>query len=215
MTAPHTSDSRSPWGAHRQVLPLLELEGELGERVRGLGAKQVNLYRSLAHTPELLQAWIDWAWALRENCATPRSLREIMILRTAVVMRSEYEWHQHVTMAERAGVPKNKVHAVTAWQSSDLFDAQERAALMLTDAMLTGSVPDAVHDELAQPCLRAVPDRCRAAHLGAAGAGHRARARRRPQPDASVSETLRPCRGDVGEGRRRPLASSRHCDRAS
>lgn len=150
MTAPHTSDSRSPWGAHRQVLPLLELEGELGERVRGLGAKQVNLYRSLAHTPELLQAWIDWAWALREKCATPRSLREIMILRTAVVMRSEYEWHQHVTMAERAGVPKNKVHAVTAWQSSDLFDAQERAALMLTDAMLTGSVPDAVHDELAQ-----------------------------------------------------------------
>jgi len=150
MTAPHTSDSRSPWGAHRQVLPLLELEGELGERVRGLGAKQVNLYRSLAHTPELLQAWIDWAWALREKCATPRSLREIMILRTAVVMRSEYEWHQHVTMAERAGVPTNKVHAVTAWQSSDLFDAQERAALMLTDAMLTGSVPDAVHDELAQ-----------------------------------------------------------------
>ena len=26
----------------------------------------------------------------------------------------------------------------------------ERAALMLTDAMLTGSVPDAVHDELAK-----------------------------------------------------------------
>ena len=132
------------------MLPLLDLEGELGERVRGLGARQVNLYRSLAHTPELLHAWIDWAWALREKCATPRSLREIMILRTAVVMRSEYEWHQHVAMAERAGVPSQQVQAIPAWQSSELFDGPERAALMLTDAMLTGSVPDAVHDELAR-----------------------------------------------------------------
>ena len=64
-------------------------------------------------------------------------------------MRSEYEWHQHVAMAQSAGVPMVKVAAITAWQSSALFDGAERAALMLTDAMLTGSVPDAVHDELA------------------------------------------------------------------
>lgn len=152
MTAPRPPAPMSavPWAADREVLPLRQLEGELGDRVRALGAKQVNLYRSLAHTPDLLHAWIDWAWALRENCATPRSLREIMILRTAVVMRSEYEWHQHVGMAQSAGVPTAKVQAITAWQSSALFDGPERAALMLTDAMLTGSVPDAVHDELAQ-----------------------------------------------------------------
>jgi 4-carboxymuconolactone decarboxylase len=149
MSQPVNLNSTSPWVANRQVLPLVTLEGEVDERVRGLGAKQVNLYRTLAHTPELLDAWIDWAWALREKCTTPRRLREIMILRTAVVMRSEYEWHQHVPMAERAGVPSEKVHAITAWQSSDLFDGAERAALMLTDAMLTGNVPDAVHDELA------------------------------------------------------------------
>jgi alkylhydroperoxidase family enzyme len=137
-----------PWSADRTVLPLLPLEGELGERVLGLGARQVNLYRSLAHTPDLLEAWIDWAWALRSRCTTPRSLRELMILRTAVVMRSPYEWHQHVPMAEAAGVPAEKVQAITGWQTSELYDAPERAALMLTDAMLTGSVPDSVHDEL-------------------------------------------------------------------
>ena len=137
-----------PWAADRPVLPLRELEGELGERVRGLGAKQVNLYRSLAHTPDLLDAWIDWAWALRERCVTPRALRELMILRTAVVMRSAYEWHQHVPMAENAGVSQDKIDAVAAWQTSDLYDEVERAALTLTDAMLTGNVPDAVHLEL-------------------------------------------------------------------
>ena len=139
-----------PWAADRPVLPLLPLEGELGERVAGLGARQVNLYRSLAHTPLLLDAWIDWAWALRAQCTTPRALRELMILRTAVVMRSEYEWHQHVAMADAAGVPPEQVAAIPAWQSSELFDAPERAALMLTDAVLTGSVPDAVHDEVAR-----------------------------------------------------------------
>jgi 4-carboxymuconolactone decarboxylase len=115
-----------------------------------LGARQVNLYRSLAHTPDLLDAWIDWAWALREKCATPRGLRELMILRTAVVMRSEYEWHQHITMAAKAGVPREKAQAIAAWQTSDLFTAPERAALMLTDAMLTGNVPDAVHDQVGE-----------------------------------------------------------------
>jgi 4-carboxymuconolactone decarboxylase len=138
-----------PWSADRPVLPLLDLKGSVGERVRGLGARQVNLYRSLAHAPELLQAWIDWAWALRERCETPRSLREIMILRTAVVMRSEYEWRQHVAMAQNAGVSTEKVHGIAAWQTSELYDPAERAALMLTDAMLTGNVTDSVHAELA------------------------------------------------------------------
>lgn len=153
MTAPSTTPptgSGLPWSADRPVLPLLDLEGALGERVRGLGARQVNLYRSLAHAPDLLSAWIDWAWALRERCTTPRSLREIMILRTAVVMRSEYEWQQHVAMAENAGVPDEKIRGVAAWQTSDRYDPAERAALMLTDAMLTGNVPDGVHAELAE-----------------------------------------------------------------
>ena len=53
-------------------------------------------------------------------------------------------------MAADAGVPPDKVTAIAAWQSSQLYDAPERAALMLTDAMLTGHVPDAVHDEMAR-----------------------------------------------------------------
>ena len=153
MTAPPPitgAGSGPPWSADRPVLPLLDLEGPVGERVRGLGARQVNLYRSLAHAPDLLSAWIDWAWALRERCATPRALREIMILRTAVVMRSEYEWQQHVAMAQNAGVSDEKIWAVVAWQTSDRYDPAERAALMLTDAMLTGNVADGVHAELAR-----------------------------------------------------------------
>jgi alkylhydroperoxidase family enzyme len=63
-----------------------------------------------------------------------------MILPSAVVMRSEYEWHQHVALATDAGVPCEQIAAIAAWQSSQLFDAGGRAALKLTDAMLTGNV---------------------------------------------------------------------------
>lgn len=139
-----------PWSTAEPVIPLVELAGPLGERVAALGARQVNLYRSIAHTPALLDAWIDFAWALRRECVTPRTLRELMILRTAIVMRSEYEWHQHRQMAADAGVPAAQVEALAAWQTSAEFDEHERAALSLTDAMLTGNVPDAVHDVLAR-----------------------------------------------------------------
>ena len=141
---------RLPWSTEEPVLPLGDLTGALGDRVAALGARQVNLYRSLAPTPELLDAWIDFAWALRRDCVTPRPLRELMILRTAIVMRSEYEWHQHRLMAADAGISPDRVTGLAAWQTSDLYDERERAALALTDAMLTGNVPDAVHATLAR-----------------------------------------------------------------
>ncbi|MDQ1674380.1 MAG: hypothetical protein QOC98_2942, partial [Frankiaceae bacterium] len=35
-----------PWATDRTVMPLQDLQGDLGERVKGLGARQVNLYRA-------------------------------------------------------------------------------------------------------------------------------------------------------------------------
>ncbi|WP_433035504.1 carboxymuconolactone decarboxylase family protein [Actinomycetospora sp. CA-053990] len=77
-------------------------------------------------------------------------LRELMILRTANVMRSDYEWHQHRDMAHRAGASVEQVDAVSAWQTSECYSERERAALMLTDAMLTGHVNDSVQEVLAR-----------------------------------------------------------------
>src|SRR3954453_1426722 len=80
-------------------IPLAELPEDIATQVDHLGAKQVNLYRCLAHAPDLLRAWIAFAWALRGNSATSRQLRELMILRTATLHHSPYEWHQHRRMA--------------------------------------------------------------------------------------------------------------------
>src|SRR5215210_5510351 len=91
-----------PAGSSHTAIPLAQLPDDVAARVQRTGVQQVNLYRALAHAPRLLEAWIDFAWALRGQCDTPRSLRDLLILRTAQRMLSQYEWHQHRRMAAEA-----------------------------------------------------------------------------------------------------------------
>ena len=109
------------------AIPLAPLPDNVAARVRQAGVKQVNLYRALAHAPRLLEAWIDFSWALREHCETPRALRELIILRTAQLMLSPYEWHQHRRMAAEAGVQEYQVAELAMWRTSPAFNDAERA----------------------------------------------------------------------------------------
>lgn len=130
------------------AIPLAPLPEDVARRVEALGAKQVNLYKCLAHAPGLLRAWMDFAWALRGHDTTSRRLRELMILRTATLHKSPYEWHQHRRMAREAGVTDHEIAELEMWQTSPAFDAADRAALALTDAIVAGVVPEAVNEEL-------------------------------------------------------------------
>jgi 4-carboxymuconolactone decarboxylase len=135
-------------GSSPSAIPLGRLPPDVAATVADAGVKQVNLYRSLSHAPDLLRAWIDFAWALRGHDTTSRRLRELCILRTASLHHSQYEWHQHRRMAREVGVTDYQVAELEMWRTSDAFDAEERAALALTDAIIAGDVPDEVIDEL-------------------------------------------------------------------
>src|SRR5919206_4357667 len=119
-------------------IPLAELPDDIAERVAGLGAHQVNLYHALAHARGLLRAWMDFAWLLRGHDSTSRRLRELMILRTALLHHSPYEWHQHRRMAAEAGVTDYEVAELEMWRSSRAFSDADRAALAFTDAIVAG-----------------------------------------------------------------------------
>ncbi len=125
--------------------PLATVKAETAARVAELGGRPLNLYRVLAHQPALLDAWVEFAYTLRHAAQTPRALRELMILRTAQMYPSPYEWHQHRIMAEEAGVPERQVAELAMWASSDAFSEQEKAALALTEAIVRGNVDDATH----------------------------------------------------------------------
>jgi 4-carboxymuconolactone decarboxylase len=130
------------------AIPLAPLPPDVAEHVETLGAKQLNLYRALAHAPELLRAWIAFAWALRGHETTERRLRELMILRTATLHHSPYEWHQHRRMAREAGATDYEVAELEMWRTSQAFSDADRAALAFTDAIVAGEVPPAVNHEL-------------------------------------------------------------------
>ena len=131
-----------------QRTPLAEFDPVLKKRLEELWGTPPNLYRALANHPAIVAAWTEFANTLRHGSRTPRALRELVILRGAQLMGSEYEWAQHLRMARRAGVPEVQIAALDGWRSSSAFDAKEKAALMLAEAVTQGRVSDDVYREV-------------------------------------------------------------------
>jgi AhpD family alkylhydroperoxidase len=143
---------------------MADFEPGLKKRLEELWGEPVNLYRALGNHPALAAAWTEFANSIRHDSRTPRTLRELMILRTAQIARSHYEWAQHLKMARKAGVSENQIDELEAWRESRHFDARERAALALTEGVMAGDVTDEIyaeatkhfsHSEYVELCLTA------------------------------------------------------------
>jgi len=129
-------------------VPLADFEPALQKRLEELWGKPVKLYRALGNQPALVAAWTEFFASLRYQSTTPRALRELVILRTAQLARSEFEWAHHLAMARKAGVPEAQIEALADWRASREFDDRERAALALAEAVAACRVSDEVHAEI-------------------------------------------------------------------
>lgn len=112
------------------------------------GREPIALYRALAHAPVLLRAYSGLATALRYDARTPRSLRELGILRTAQLVGSEYEWSHHVPMAQAAGVGEAQIAALERWRDSEEFDAGQRALLRCAEEVHACALSDEAFADL-------------------------------------------------------------------
>jgi len=130
-----------------QRVPLAQFEPALSKRLEELWGQPPNLYKALGNHPKLVAAWTEFSKTLRHDTRTPRSLRELVILRGAQLMRSEYEWAQHLPMARKAGVSENQIRALGSWKTSSHFNTVEKAALALGEAVTQGHVNDEVYAE--------------------------------------------------------------------
>src|SRR5919106_4805859 len=128
-------------------VPLAQFEPALATRLEELWGTPPNLYKALANPPRLVAAWTEFSKTLRHDTRTPRALRELVILRGAQLMRSEYEWAQHLPMARKAGVSEAQIADLPSWKTSPHFSARERAAVALGEAVTQGRVSDAVYAE--------------------------------------------------------------------
>jgi alkylhydroperoxidase family enzyme len=133
-------DPRSAGGRTWRV-PAAALPDEIASMLAGRQAAQLNLYRALANSPAIVRAWRDFLWSLRDDCATPRALREVAILRVAVRHSSGYEWIHHASMARAAGVSDQVVAGIGRWRDEPALTADQRLVLELADAVCDGDVP--------------------------------------------------------------------------
>jgi alkylhydroperoxidase family enzyme len=126
------------------------LVGALFKRLQAAGVPIPDLYRGLGNAPELLAGWTRLAWPLRAAASTPRGLRELLILRVAWLTDSDYIWVHHTPMALENGVDASRLDDLGDWAASREFDQNTRAALRLTDELVTtGTVRASVFDAAA------------------------------------------------------------------
>lgn len=107
------------------------------------------LYQVLLNSAPIASGWELMLTAVRNQTGTPAGLRELVILRVAVLNGAGFEFDAHVPHAERAGVSADKIDATRQQALSAVFLPLERLVLELTDRMTRDVVvPDALMDAL-------------------------------------------------------------------
>jgi 4-carboxymuconolactone decarboxylase len=108
------------------------------------------LYQVLLNSPPIAHGWEELLSAVRNRSSLPAGLRELVILRVAVLNRAPYEFDAHVPHARAAGVTQAALDAVRLPQlDAQLFSPDEAVALRLADTMTRDiEVPDALWEEV-------------------------------------------------------------------
>lgn len=129
-------------------IPYAELTAENSDLAADIAAQRgsvSHLYRMLLHSQPIAAGWLTYLTAVRQKCALPGGLRELVIMRIAIVNGARFEAAQHRPIALAEGISIEKLDALENWQTATVFDERERAVLAYTDAMTREiRVPDTI-----------------------------------------------------------------------
>ena len=75
-------------------------------------AGKLNVYRVMAHHPELLRAWAPLRRHVVLDTALGPERSEVVILRTGHRLGSDYEWAHHVSRARKLGFTDARIAAI-------------------------------------------------------------------------------------------------------
>ena len=99
-----------------------------------LGA--LNIFRTLAHAPKALTAFLGWgSYILSRRNALPPRERELAILRTGFNCGAGYEWTQHRAIGLEAGLTEAEILAIKQGADEPSWSAIDRAILSACDEL--------------------------------------------------------------------------------
>jgi 4-carboxymuconolactone decarboxylase len=98
------------------------------------GTPAANIFTTLVRHPGLFRHWIPFAGKLLSGKLSARH-RELLILRTGFLCRSDYEWGQHVLIARAAGLSDDEIERVKAGPDAAGWDPFEATLLRAADEL--------------------------------------------------------------------------------
>ena len=129
---------------HPEAKPLVD-------RIIAERGSVLHLYQMLLHSPAVAGGWLNYLTSIRQLSTLPGDLRELIIMRVAVINGAPYEADQHAPIALAEGMTQAQLDALDQWEASDLFSEKERAVLAYTDTMTRQvQVPQAIFDAARQ-----------------------------------------------------------------
>jgi alkylhydroperoxidase family enzyme len=108
---------------------------EIEERILQERGRISLLYQVLLNSAPIAQGWEAMLTAVRNKSSVPADLRELMILRVAVLNKASFEFEAHIPHALKSGVPQEKIDGLRSLTLSDLFTDEEKLLLQMTDHM--------------------------------------------------------------------------------
>lgn len=137
-------------GGERSRIALLGPD-ELPAELVGTASAQLSLSRLLAQARTMGPGLRQMVQAMMTGVTIAPLERELAILAVLHLERGEYEWAQHLQVAESMGIPVAKVQAIACERFADaVFDDRERALLAFTRQVVkTVRVDDLVFEAFA------------------------------------------------------------------
>lgn len=97
----------------------------------------------------LFRPFLAWNLRLMPRGTLKRAETEAIILRTATVCGSRYEWKQHENIGKRVGLTDRQIELITNDPQSDELDAKFKPLMTATEEILANKVlSDATWDAL-------------------------------------------------------------------
>ncbi|KAJ7600955.1 4-carboxymuconolactone decarboxylase [Mycena floridula] len=125
---------------------------------RRVNGTLLDLDGALLNAPLVAQGWNDFFSIIRDNNSLPAPMRELIILRTAVLNKASYQWLEHESVGRAAGLTTDQlllVRFVPAFFDVSALNStlgeSLAAAMAFTDAITESvHVPDAIFNNLAK-----------------------------------------------------------------
>ncbi len=122
-----TDDLRPEW---RHILERLP-----GQGLKGEGFPR-NVLGILMQNQDTLGPFLDYWVTSKSKMGLSVREQELVILRMAVLYRSEYVWKHHVKVGREFGIDDEELAAIRTGAAAAFAAARERALLELTDAFV-------------------------------------------------------------------------------